>query len=121
MIEERNCSTWINMNSRPFLAVNCFARMRYCTPDGRLNFSDNGPVGSQEKGYVPWYEVVGRKSSDLKIVFGHWSSLVGHTGHPNVFALDTGCLWGGGLTAMRLDHPPELYTVDCDKPCFDEP
>ncbi len=97
--------------------VNCFTRMRYCTPDGKLNFADKGPVGSQKNGYFPWYEVPGRKSADLKIVFGHWSTLGGLTGHANVFALDTGCLWGGRLTAMRLDHPPELCVVECDRVC----
>jgi bis(5'-nucleosyl)-tetraphosphatase (symmetrical) len=96
--------------------INCFTRMRYCTPDGRLNFSDNGPVGSQKKGYLPWYEIEGRKSSELKIVFGHWSALMGRTSQSNVFALDTGCLWGGGLTAMRLDLKPEFYTIKCDTP-----
>lgn len=102
--------------------TNCLTRMRYCKPKGKLNFTDKGPVGSQKDGYIPWYEAPNRKSNDLKIVFGHWSTLFGHTSHPNVFALDTGCLWGGSLTAMRLDsdpdHPdwPEYCTVECETP-----
>jgi len=107
--------------------TNCLTRMRYCKPGGKLNFSDKGPVGSQKEGYIPWYEAPKRKTRDLNIVFGHWSTLFGHTSHPRVYALDTGCLWGGSLTAMRLDSPepfnshepvnsPEFCTVECETP-----
>ncbi|MCU7836070.1 MAG: symmetrical bis(5'-nucleosyl)-tetraphosphatase [gamma proteobacterium symbiont of Taylorina sp.] len=95
--------------------TNCFTRMRYCKPKGKLNFKDKGVIGSQKKGNIPWYEVPGRKSRNDRIIFGHWSTLFGQTSHPNVYALDTGCLWGGRLTAMRLDSPePELTAVVCD-------
>jgi len=72
-------------------------------------------ICSQKKGHLPWYDVPGRKTSENKIVFGHWSTLFGQTSHPNVYALDTGCLWGGRLTAMQLDSPkPVLTAVNCD-------
>ena len=96
--------------------TNSFTRMRYCKPGGKLNFTDKGAIGTQKEGYIPWYEVPDRKSNDLKIIFGHWSTLFGHTSHPNVFALDTGCLWGGSLTAMRLDGETEFCTIECETP-----
>jgi len=106
--------------------TNCFTRMRYCKPKGKLNFIDKGAIGSQKKGYVPWYEAKNRQSNDQNIIFGHWSTLFGHTSQANVYALDTGCLWGGSLTAMRLDqhsaqhsaqhpekHPAQFYRLHC--------
>lgn len=94
-------------------AVNCFTRMRYCHADGSLDFQHKGPPGDQPADLLPWYEVPGRASADTRIIFGHWSALGLFGGH-NVRALDTGCLWGGSLTALRLDHPDEPVTaVDC--------
>jgi bis(5'-nucleosyl)-tetraphosphatase (symmetrical) len=95
--------------------TNSFTRIRYCKPKGKLNFTDKGILGSQKKGYIPWYEVPKRKTANDKIIFGHWSTLFGLTSHPNVYALDTGCLWGGSLTAMRLEgkNAPKFYTLDC--------
>ncbi len=96
--------------------TNCFTRMRYCTPEGKLNFNDKGPIGSQKKGYIPWYKAANRKNTDLKIIIGHWSTLFGHTDTANIFAIDTGCLWGETLTAMRLDTAePEFYRIKCKK------
>ncbi len=99
--------------------TNSFTRMRYCKPKGKLNFKDKGPIGSQKKGYKPWFSLSKRKNKDLNIVFGHWSTLFGDTQQNNVHALDTGCLWGGSLTAMRLDKTSnkqtKLITVNCKK------
>ena len=95
--------------------TNCFTRMRYCKPKGKLNFKDKGIIGSQQQGYIPWYETPDRKTTKERIIFGHWSTLFGKTSHPNVYALDTGCLWQGSLTAMRLDTPiPEFHSINCD-------
>jgi bis(5'-nucleosyl)-tetraphosphatase (symmetrical) len=96
--------------------TNILTRMRYCKPGGKMNFSDKGAIGTQKEGYIPWYETPKRKNADLNIIFGHWSTLFGHTSDPNVYALDTGCLWGGSLTAMRLDGLPEYCTVECETP-----
>ncbi len=92
--------------------VNCFTRMRYCRADGRLDLAEKGPPERAAEGLVPWFRVPGRRSRDLKIVFGHWSTLGGVTDE-NVFALDTGCVWGGRLTALRLDDPPRSICVEC--------
>jgi bis(5'-nucleosyl)-tetraphosphatase (symmetrical) len=84
--------------------TNCFTRLRYCDSSGRLALEEKGPPGSQPEHLKPWFECEGRKSRDLRILFGHWSTL-GAYDAPGVHALDTGCLWGGQLTAIRLDRP----------------
>ncbi|MCK5696536.1 MAG: symmetrical bis(5'-nucleosyl)-tetraphosphatase [Gammaproteobacteria bacterium] len=97
--------------------TNSFTRMRYCSPKGKLNFKDKGPIGTQKKGHLPWYQVNNRKNSELKIIIGHWSTLFGQTNTANVFAIDTGCLWGETLTAMQLDTTePVYYNIKCKKP-----
>jgi bis(5'-nucleosyl)-tetraphosphatase (symmetrical) len=82
--------------------TNCLTRMRYCKPDGRLDFKQKGAPGSQPNALLPWFRVPGRQSAEARIVFGHWSTLGFYAGD-GVFCLDTGCLWGGELTALRLD------------------
>ena len=91
--------------------TNCFTRLRYCDAAGRLALEEKGPPGSQPADYQPWFKVPERASAKMKIVFGHWSTL-GAVEDPNVFPLDTGCLWGGSLTAMRLDTL-EHTTIAC--------
>lgn len=93
-------------------AVNCFTRLRYCTLSGELDFHYKGPPGSQPAHLVPWFQVPGRKSRDLRIVFGHWSTLGYYAGH-NVYSIDTGCLWGGQLTALRLNSNPQRTSIAC--------
>jgi len=92
--------------------VNCFTRMRYCEANGRLDFDNNGPVGSQPKTLMPWYDLPKRKNKDMRIIFGHWSSL-GYYEGANCYAIDTGCLWGGQLTAIKLDSPVQRFSIDC--------
>ena len=94
--------------------VNCFTRLRYCTAEGELDLKSKGAPGSQPEGVMPWFEVPGRRSAGLHILFGHWSTLGAVRGH-NVHALDTGCVWGGKLTALRLDGDDSgsWYAVDC--------
>ena len=101
--------------------TNCFTRLRYCNADGQLCLQSKGEPGTQIPGYVPWFQISERKSKDLHIVFGHWSTLGlyqdSFSQGGGVFALDTGCLWGGQLTAMRLDGASgskrEIYSYDC--------
>ena len=81
--------------------TNCFTRLRYCTPDGRLAMREKGSPGSQGAGVIPWYQVPGRASRNDQIIFGHWSTLGFYNGN-NVWAIDTGCLWGGKLTALKI-------------------
>lgn len=92
--------------------INCFTRMRYCDVNGRLDFVQSGPLGSQPKSLVPWFTVPQRKSADMRIIFGHWSTL-GYYEGPNCYAIDTGCLWGGQLTALRLSDPVQRFYIDC--------
>ncbi|OGT30642.1 MAG: bis(5'-nucleosyl)-tetraphosphatase (symmetrical) [Gammaproteobacteria bacterium RIFCSPHIGHO2_12_FULL_35_23] len=83
--------------------INAFTRMRYCDEKGCLVFNEEGPVGTQQKGLLPWFEMPNQRDSALQVVFGHWAALQGKTGKKNIIALDTGCVWGGSLTAMRLE------------------
>ena len=83
--------------------TNCFSRIRFCDIYGRLNLTCNAKIGLQPKKYIPWFKVPNRKSKNLKIVFGHWAALEGETDELRAYALDTGCVWGKSLTAMRLE------------------
>jgi bis(5'-nucleosyl)-tetraphosphatase (symmetrical) len=93
-------------------AINCFTRMRFCHPDGRIDMGPNGPPGTQPGGLLPWFEVPGCAHAGERIVFGHWSRL-GVTARAGAYCIDGGCLWGGALTAMRLDRPDEWVRIDC--------
>ena len=92
--------------------VNVLTRMRLCLPDGTMDFahkeSESGPVGS---GLLPWFDLPGRRTMDVTVVFGHWSAL-GLILRPNLVGLDSGCVWGGKLTAVCLDNRA-LLQVDC--------
>lgn len=92
--------------------INCFTRMRFCDTDGRLDFVNSGPIGSQPKNLLPWFAVPNRKNADMRIVFGHWSALGYFEGH-NCYAIDTGCLWGGQLTALKLGESVQRFSIDC--------
>jgi bis(5'-nucleosyl)-tetraphosphatase (symmetrical) len=97
--------------------VNGFTRMRFCTPEGGLVFKPKGPPGSQPPGLLPWFQVPGRRSRGQRIVFGHWSAL-GRLSWPeeDVYGIDTGCVWGNCLTALRLDGEPEVIQLPCGCP-----
>jgi bis(5'-nucleosyl)-tetraphosphatase (symmetrical) len=92
--------------------VNCLTRLRFCDDEGRLEFKYKGTPGSQPAEFRPWFEIPERNSKDLNIVFGHWSTL-GKRDDPGVFPLDTACLWGGELTALRLDTTPQWFSLPC--------
>jgi bis(5'-nucleosyl)-tetraphosphatase (symmetrical) len=94
--------------------VNCLTRMRYCDLEGRLKMKPKGPPGSQPAGLVPWYELPGRVNRDLNIIFGHWSTL-GVPNVPGIYPIDSGCLWGGQLTALRIDTGPTRISLPCPK------
>jgi len=83
--------------------VNCFTRLRFCSAEGQLEFHTKEATEKAPTGFMPWFEVPNRKSENLKIIFGHWAALQGKYRGPRLFALDTGCVWGGSLTAMRLE------------------
>lgn len=86
------------------LIVNVFTRLRYCRADGAMDFRHKGGPGSQPPELLPWFAVPGRRSAGTRIVFGHWSTL-GQVAwdQGRIHGLDTGCVWGGCLTALRLE------------------
>jgi len=86
------------------LTINVLTRLRFCTADGRVDFKQKGKPDSAPRPWLPWFRVAGRASRDQRIVFGHWSALGLHR-EPGILALDTGCVWGGALTAVNLDDP----------------
>ncbi|MET0226750.1 MAG: symmetrical bis(5'-nucleosyl)-tetraphosphatase [Dokdonella sp.] len=95
--------------------INIFTRMRYCDVRGRIAFSDKGTPGTQRPGLYPWYEVPGQIRRDIRVVCGHWSTL-GRFAGLGVHAIDTGCVWGGALTALRLDsEEPEFVSIKSDR------
>lgn len=93
--------------------VNAMTRMRFCTIDGVMEFRSKGEVTSAPPGYLPWFEVPSRKSANHVLVTGHWSAL-GLKMLPNLLALDSGCLWGGHLSAVKLEDRT-VYQVECLK------
>jgi bis(5'-nucleosyl)-tetraphosphatase (symmetrical) len=102
--------------------VNALTRMRFCSAEGVMEFSSNGDVQTAPPGYLPWFEVPGRKTAELPLAFGHWSTLGNNTAQGqsgllhNTLPLDTGCVWGGCLTAAQLGQKPgqfELLSVPC--------
>lgn len=92
--------------------TNSFTRLRYCDAAGHFDFKAKGEPGTQPEGFMPWFEVPGRRSENLRVVFGHWSAL-GLRREPHIVALDTGCLWGQQLTAMRLGGDDAVFCVEC--------
>lgn len=95
-------------------AINTFTRMRYCDVNGRIDFEGKGTPGTQKPGMYPWFEVPGMRRRESRIVCGHWSAL-GRFAGLGVYAIDTGCVWGGQLTALRLDaEEPGYVTVQAE-------
>jgi len=94
--------------------TNCFTRLRYCTHNGTLALKEKfAPDDQNNPDVIPWFTHPDRASASTQIVFGHWSTLGYHASN-NVWALDTGCLWGGALTLLKLDHqPPQAIHFPC--------
>lgn len=105
---ENELSGW----SRYRYITNTLTRLRYCDKNGTASLNAKGAPGSQAKNLMPWYEVPRRASQNDTIIFGHWSTLphAGLRSINNAYAIDSGCLWGGHLTAMRIDEKPFVYT-----------
>lgn len=94
--------------------INAMTRMRVCTPDGEMDFAHKGLVQDIPAGYLPWFEAPNRASQNATIICGHWSAL-DLLVRDKLIALDTGCLWGGSLTAIRLQDR-EVFQVPCAAP-----
>lgn len=84
------------------VVVNALTRLRFCTPDGVMEFATKeGGAAAAPAGYGPWFDVPGRQTAHVTVAFGHWSTL-GWLDRTDVLSLDTGCVWGGKLSALRL-------------------
>jgi len=93
--------------------VNSLTRLRFCATDGTMEFATKEGAGGAPEGYMPWFEVPGRRTEGTPVAFGHWSTL-GLINRDDLLALDTGCLWGGHLTAARVDGATrELIQIAC--------
>jgi bis(5'-nucleosyl)-tetraphosphatase (symmetrical) len=95
--------------------VNCLTRMRVCDEKGRIDLGFKGGLDAVPRGLVPWFRAPERRSRRQQIVCGHWSALDFYAGD-GIVALDTGCVWGGRLCALRLDRPAELVSVRSRQP-----
>jgi bis(5'-nucleosyl)-tetraphosphatase (symmetrical) len=97
------------------MVLNVLTRLRYCTADGVLDFKTKDGSGVAPAGHFAWFDVPGRATVGVPIAFGHWSTL-GLQNRPDLLALDTGCVWGGALTAVRVDGGRrEVIQVRCDQ------
>lgn len=95
--------------------INVLTRVRFCAVDGTLDFKTKDGALAAPPGLLPWFDVPGRRSAGTPIAFGHWSTL-GLLDRPSLLALDTGCVWGGRLTAVRVDGGRrEIAQVCCDQ------
>lgn len=95
--------------------INVLTRLRFCSADGTLDFKTKDGADAAPPGLMPWFEVPDRRSAGQPIAFGHWSTL-GLRNQPDLLALDTGCVWGGALTAVRVDGGRrEVFQVACEQ------
>ena len=98
--------------------TNCFTRLRYCKTDGSFSMKEKlAPEQVDDKKLIPWFRHPQRQSTETRIVFGHWSTL-GYRNENNTWSIDSGCLWGGQLTAIALekDRPRPIF-IDCKASC----
>jgi bis(5'-nucleosyl)-tetraphosphatase (symmetrical) len=93
--------------------INAMTRLRVCTEQGVMEFAHKGKPENAPRGHLPWYDVPGRANRDATIICGHWSAL-GLLLRDDVLALDTGCLWGGNLSAVCLENR-RVFQVSCDE------
>ncbi|MCP1622092.1 symmetrical bis(5'-nucleosyl)-tetraphosphatase [Pseudomonas nitroreducens] len=96
--------------------TNYFTRMRFCTPEGKLDLKSKEGLDTAPPGYAPWFSYAERKAAGRKIIFGHWAALEGQCNVPGLFALDTGCVWGGSMTLMNIDTLERIHCSCADKP-----
>ena len=96
--------------------VNALTRLRFCDTHGRIDFKTKDGAGSAPAGFMPWFDVPGRRTADIPMAFGHWSTL-GLVHRPTLLALDTGCVWGGRLSAARVadGRAESIIQVECEQ------
>lgn len=97
--------------------VNALTRMRFCSADGVMEFESKDGAATAPEGFMPWFDVPGRKTANATVAFGHWSTL-GWLSRPDLLSTDTGCVWGGCLSAVRIGatlDERELIQVTCEQ------
>ena len=101
--------------------VNVLTRLRFCTADDRMEFATKEGAGAAPPGFAPWFDQPGRRTAGITVAFGHWSTL-GWLDRPDIWSLDTGCVWGGPLSAVKVGAagearyaPRELVQVPCSQ------
>jgi bis(5'-nucleosyl)-tetraphosphatase (symmetrical) len=95
--------------------INTLTRIRFCTPEGQLELKLKEGAGAAPPGYAPWFDIAERRTRGTPMAFGHWSTL-GLINRPDLLALDSGCVWGGALTAVRVDGGRrEMAQVLCEQ------
>lgn len=97
--------------------VNALTRMRFCSADGVMEFESKDGAATAPEGFMPWFDVPGRKTANATVAFGHWSTL-GWLSRPDLLSTDTGCVWGGCLSAVRIGatlEERELIQVKCEQ------
>ncbi|GIC78539.1 symmetrical bis(5'-nucleosyl)-tetraphosphatase [Moritella sp. F3] len=93
--------------------INAFTRMRFCAPNGQLEFHNkHSPAENDNAQHIPWYEVAGSHLDGAHVIFGHWAALEGNCSHENATTLDTGCVWGNSLTMLRWEDKA-VFSVTC--------
>lgn len=107
-----NWSELLTGNERLRVITNYLTRMRFCKADGTIEFKSKEGLETAPAGYIPWFEFSNRKMAGQTILFGHWAALEGHCDAPNVYALDTGCVWGNCLTMLNIDTK-QSYSTQC--------
>lgn len=90
--------------------VNALTRLRFCNAEGVMEFETKDSAASAPPGFMPWFEVPGRLTTHTPIAFGHWSTL-GLVHQPHLLALDTGCVWGGCLSAAQIGPKGEVQAI----------
>jgi bis(5'-nucleosyl)-tetraphosphatase (symmetrical) len=90
--------------------TNYLTRMRFCDVNSKLDLKSKEGIGTATKGYAPWFNYPSQVPENCHIVFGHWAAIEGKTQQDKIHALDTGCVWGGSLTALRLEDRQRFST-----------
>jgi bis(5'-nucleosyl)-tetraphosphatase (symmetrical) len=114
-VEPLELTSDLSTGGRARVISSYFTRMRVCTAEGRLNLVFKGTPDLAPPGYLPWFGHPHRRTRDVRVLFGHWAALQGQVEASNVYALDTGCVWGRSLTLMRLEDG-QRFSCPCVSP-----
>lgn len=113
--EPRRWEASLGDADRPRFVINTLTRIRFCSANGTLEFDTKDGPASAPPGYLPWFEHPHRRTAGTPMAFGHWSTL-GLIDRPDLLAIDTGCVWGGALTLVRVDGGRrEVVQVACEQ------